>query len=342
MSSNLAIALPQREDSLTSQPNFGPTNFDSLLKWAERVSKSQMIPTQYRGKPDDIVVAVMYGAEVGLSPIQSLISIAVINGRPALYGDGFLAVIMSHPQFEGIQEDDLVKIEQTNQATCRLKRRGMPERVVTFTMEMAKLAKLADKEGPWKQYPSRQLQMRARGFCGRDLFADVLRGVKIAEELMDYPPTVDGTFAEAPAGITAPVHALPTEIFITKDEARECGKTYQKSGRTLAEARAFLQETFGVDSSLKIPAGRYPHAMEWARHGPNAAPKVAADATPSAATPEAKPAQTEETSMSPDEKNAREAFAILGWDLTQQAKAIEEHRSDWTALMRSLSQKLDA
>ena len=54
-----------------------------------------------------------------------------------------------------------------------------------FSMQDAKQAGLTGKQGPWSQYPRRMLQMRARAFALRDVFADVLRGVHVAEEAQD-------------------------------------------------------------------------------------------------------------------------------------------------------------
>ena len=82
-------------------------------------------------------------------------------------------------------------------AICEAKRRGDTEPVISrFSMADAKRAGLAGKSGPWSQYPRRMLQMRARGFCLRDAFPDILRGVITAEEAQDYPtpePTVAAT-----------------------------------------------------------------------------------------------------------------------------------------------------
>ena len=76
-------------------------------------------------------------------------------------------------------------------AVCRVKRRGEPEVVSTFSMADARAAKLTGK-GPWMSYPKRMLQMRARGFALRDAYPDVLRGIAPAEEIADYPAAGDG------------------------------------------------------------------------------------------------------------------------------------------------------
>jgi hypothetical protein len=268
--------------------------------------------------------------------MQSLNSVCVINGRPGLFGDGFLAVIMSHPGFESIQEDDLVDIEKAKQATCRIKRRGMAERKVTFTMEMAKTAGLLAKDGPWKTYPARQLQMRARGFCGRDLFADVLRGVKIAEELTDYSDypgqTISGTHGTDSTSSPSNQGNAASDPVITQDQARDFGKAWKASGYEIAEAKKWLSEAIGVDSSLKIPTSRYPEAMKWA---------TTAKSTPAASAGPAAAAPTQQQEASPEEKNCREAFGLLDWNLAEQAAAIERHGSNWTALQAELNKALN-
>ena len=75
--------------------------------------------------------------------------------------------------------------------TCTVKRRGEPEQSRTFTDEDAKAAGLKGKAGPWTQYPKRMRQMRARAFALRDVFPDVLRGLPVAEEVMDAPPPAE-------------------------------------------------------------------------------------------------------------------------------------------------------
>jgi hypothetical protein len=73
-------------------------------------------------------------------------------------------------------------------AVCEAKRQGYPApTTVRFSVADAKKAGLWGKSGPWTQYPSRMLQLRARGFALRNAFADALRGLVTAEEAQDYP-----------------------------------------------------------------------------------------------------------------------------------------------------------
>jgi len=165
----------------TPQYSMAPTNFGELERFAKIVAGSELAPKDYRGKPDNIIVAVQMGAEVGLAPMQALANIAVINGRASVWGDAMLALCMASPHWGGIEETD-----DGNTATCTVTRKGMPPVVSTFSMEDAKRAGLAGKQGPWSQYPRRMRQMRARGFALRDAFPDALRGLHSAEEVSDY------------------------------------------------------------------------------------------------------------------------------------------------------------
>ena len=157
---------------------------EDALKVADIIAKSSFCPKAFVGKPGDVLVCMQMGKEVGLKPLQALQNIAVINGRPSIWGDAMLAVCRQASNFDYV--DETLDID-TMIATCRAKRHGEPEVVRTFSQKQAETAKLWGKEGPWRNYPERMLQMRARGFCLRDTFADVLRGIISTEEARDYP-----------------------------------------------------------------------------------------------------------------------------------------------------------
>lgn len=170
--------------------DLSPQSLQEAFSLADRLSKSNLVPKDYIGKPENILVAIQWGMEIGLKPLQSMQNLAVINGRPAIYGDAMIALCLASPQCEYINETF-----ENGTATCRAKRKGAPEQVRTFSRDDAKKAGLLGKQGPWTQYESRMLQMRARGFACRDVFADALKGMNMVEELNDIPQeqTVSGS-----------------------------------------------------------------------------------------------------------------------------------------------------
>lgn len=162
--------------------DLSPQTFEQALTFADYLAESDMVPKDFKGKPGNCLIAMQWGNELGMKAIQAIQNIAVINGRPALWGDAVIALVRSSPLCEYVQEED-----NGETATCRVKRRGEPEQVRTFSMADAKQAGLLGKQGPWTQYPKRMRQMRARAFALRDVFPDVLRGMPVAEEVMDTP-----------------------------------------------------------------------------------------------------------------------------------------------------------
>lgn len=163
-----------------------PQSLDEAMRFADILAKSSIVPKDFNGNPGNILVAIQWGLELGLQPMQAMQNIAVINGRPALWGDAVIALVRGSPLCEFIYETD-----DGTTATCRVKRRGEDEQVRTFSMEDAKTAGLMGKSGPWTQHPKRMRQMRARAFALRDVFPDVLRGMPVAEEVQDMAPERD-------------------------------------------------------------------------------------------------------------------------------------------------------
>ena len=178
----------------TTRQGFAPATITEAIQFSEMLAKSQMVPRAYQNKPEDIMVAVQWGYEIGLAPMQALQNIAVINGKPSVYGDAAMALVQASPVCDGV--DESIEGEGTTNpvAVCIARRKGRNPVIVRFSVEDAKRAGLYGKQGPWSAYPKRMLQMRARGFALRDAFPDVLKGLITAEEAQDFPseaaPTV--------------------------------------------------------------------------------------------------------------------------------------------------------
>ena len=167
---------------MTSKSLVDTNNLESALVFCERIANTSLVPQNFRNKPNDILVAIQMGKEVGLEAMQSLQSISVINGKPSMYGDSLLALCRKHPDFE-----DIIEEGDDKSATCTIKRRGQTPVVKTFTIQQAQRAGLTSRSPVWKAYPERMLQMRARGFALRDAFPDALGGLIAHEEAIDYP-----------------------------------------------------------------------------------------------------------------------------------------------------------
>lgn len=173
--------------SIRNSVVFNAIDIDAFCK---ELCQSTFCPPSYREKPVDVKFAILWGQEVGLNPFQSITGVKIINGKPSLYGDIFLAVCKSNPQWEDMLESIDLK---TMTAYCDVRRKGHAPIVRSFSIADAKQANLIRANTPWVTYPKRMLQHRARGFALRDAYADSLCGLIDAEEAQDYSSIKDIT-----------------------------------------------------------------------------------------------------------------------------------------------------
>ncbi|MCJ8053822.1 recombinase RecT [Shinella curvata] len=217
-----------------------PQTFEETMRVARAVVASGLAPAALIGKKtgDDaaaaVAVCIMSGAELGLKPMVSLRSFTVINGKPALYGDGLINVVRQSGKVAFLKTGYEMRDGQMV-GYCHAKRSDTGEESrVEFTQAQAERAGLWDdrptirkqvwennqkvwKDGqpndaPWYKFRERMIAWRAAGYCLRELFGDVLGGIRDefeAREIADADEMRDITPAERPAPPKPPVPPAP-------------------------------------------------------------------------------------------------------------------------------------
>lgn len=181
-------------------------------------------------RPEKVARIILAGAEIGLSPAQSLESLWMgKNGRIAIWGDGAIALVRA----SGLMEDfkEWVEGDGDDRMGVATAKRGDEVMVRKFSVRDANKAGLIERargakgDGPWVTYQDRMLTSRARGFLLRDLFPDVLRGLVTTEELQDYPDqqvtviAVNGVPMNTPQLPAAGTTAVPTPSEVVPEPA---------------------------------------------------------------------------------------------------------------------------
>ena len=293
-----------------ARQSFEPTTLQEAIEFSKMIADSELLPKDFRGKPGNILVALQIGKELNIPPLQALQGIYVVNGRGVVWGDLMWAIVTSHRDFEDAKED----VTDTA-ATVTLKRRGRSPVTVAFTIEDAKKAGLWAKQGPWTQYPKRQMLWRARTFAARDLFPDALKGMTSAEEANDYPgETIDASPSQGQGSQPAAQAEAPPAVIGTA-KATEFFKLYKAQGWTPEESKAFLKEKFGIvppRTSQDIPETSWDIAERWAK------------------------------TKAPIREKAEELFNTLGWTKEECVKFVEvDHKWNWASIVEALQKELD-
>jgi hypothetical protein len=189
-------------------PAIMPETFGDVTRMAKLVVMAGMFKNTNQDEAHaQATMAIMQGLECGIPPMQAIQNIAIINGRPCIWGSLVPALIWKngHKIKEWSEGED-----NTEVAYCEITR-GDNDEVIkrSFSAKDAEKAGLLKKSGPWTQYRSRMLQMRARGFCANDAVPDVLRGMYLAEEAQDFAPMREQDRVQAPEPPAPPAPPEP-------------------------------------------------------------------------------------------------------------------------------------
>ena len=160
-------------------------SLDEMRRWALFVVDSGLAPDCFQ-TASQVIVATQYGRELGFSLMQGLRSIAVVNGRPQIWGDAALALVKQSGTLkefsETLEGEGDKMVARTH--SVRVYPTGLEDTVDTeFSVNDAKTAGLWGKKGTWKTHPKRMLKYKSRAFNLRDNFPDILCGLHLVEEM---------------------------------------------------------------------------------------------------------------------------------------------------------------
>lgn len=200
--SELAKLLAERAIKRPPVPivdgKLSPRSIEEVMRVATMAWESGLVPSSFKSVAA-VAVAMSMGQAIGLDPLSSLRCIAVIQNRPAIWGDALVALV----QRSGLMASYSAEFTgqgETRECVVTVTRKGQEAKYVgKFGAQAAKQAGLNGKD-TYKSYGDRMYLNRARAFALRDGFADLLNGLGVAEEVQDYPPEEAGQTGQSKVG----------------------------------------------------------------------------------------------------------------------------------------------
>lgn len=157
---------------------FEPGNLGQALELAKVLHAGGLLPKSFN-RPEAVVTAIILGRELGLSAMQSIRGIHVIEGKPTLSADMMVALVKRSPVckfFRLVSSTDTEAVYETHRA-------DEPEPVrMGYAKEQAILAGKWGA-GTWKAHPAAMLRARASSALARAVYPDVVAGVYDPDEL---------------------------------------------------------------------------------------------------------------------------------------------------------------
>lgn len=215
-----------------------PQTFNEQMRFAEVVSQAKgMLPRAYEGNPANVLVAIQYGASLGIEPMAALQNIDVIQGTPTLSAKAVAAMVRANGHKLWMSED-----EQNMSATCTIVRNDDKEHPVTVTRDKAWAQRmgLLTKDN-YKKQPTTMLMWRAVTACANracpELFLG-LGGAYTADELhdMDDMTPVEATVVEDDGSWPESKVELVNRIDRIIDQLGYQGRTHMRVYELLHEA----------------------------------------------------------------------------------------------------------
>jgi hypothetical protein len=183
----LARVVPNDEDAFRLA--LEPSNVSDTYKLCASLAKTGICGIK---SPEDALIRIMMGRALGLPAMVAMQQVYEVEGRPSISAKLKVALCMRHPTCESFE----LVVSDAKKATYKGKRRGLPEKTFTFTIEEAESANLlgrgkdaeAQKKNNWNRYPAAMLRARASSGLADILFPDATMGVPAREEIDDLEP----------------------------------------------------------------------------------------------------------------------------------------------------------
>ena len=131
------------------------STFDELERMSVFLAKAgDACPKAFQGKPAMVGAVIMFGQELGLTPMVAVRSVCVISGTMTLKAELMLTLALQRGVKAKWTENS------SDAATLVLSRNGEEFLPVRFTLADAKTAELLGNT-TWKKYPGNMLRARA-------------------------------------------------------------------------------------------------------------------------------------------------------------------------------------
>lgn len=254
---------PAQDSSVAVRTDLSEVALDGPLKnmaqaWAiaKVVAQSSMVPQALRGSPQNVLVTMMLGQELGLTWTQATRGIYVLpNGTPGLRGQLLLAMIRSAGHRYRFERDE-------NSCRCVITRKDEDFKVEydgEFNLDDAKAAGLVhEKDGkltarsnsgqplPWEQYRRDMLQWRAVARAA---------GIGAPEVIYGFDLAGIGDGADGTATTTAPSGPAPAPVYaaeVVQDAKQQLAQldAQMKPGEPPAEPAA--QDKRGPQADYEV------------------------------------------------------------------------------------------
>lgn len=195
--------MTQEKKYEVSNPFADAATFQKLYDMGKMFAVSDLVPSNYKGKPMDCAIAVDMANRMNVSPMMVMQNLYVVQGKPSWSGQACMSMIYAAPQFKNAKPV-YVGEPNTDGWGCYIqaeyKDTGETVKGSLVTIAMAKSEGWIGKNGSkWRTMPEQMLAYRAAAFFARVHIPNALMGVYVegeAEDITKEVPVTPDVFAD--------------------------------------------------------------------------------------------------------------------------------------------------
>ena len=161
-------------------------SFEHAQRVATMLSKSDLVPAQFKGKIDNCIIALNMAGRMGADPLMVMQNMYIVHNKPAWSSQFLIATLNASGKFSPLRYEEDDKEGGRCRAVATDKTTGEKCEGVWVTMEMAKAEGWVEKNGSkWKTMPQLMRRYRAGSFFTKQFAPEVSMGFQTVEEVED-------------------------------------------------------------------------------------------------------------------------------------------------------------
>lgn len=173
---------------------YNPAAFAQIWRAAQMFATSDLVPTAYKGKPENCFIAIEMADRMGISPFAMLQSLVIIQGKPSMEAKLIIALvndsgIFEDPlDFEVVGDDPHAKTFKVRAfATMRKTSKLCQGPWITYQMVEGE-GWLGKQGSKWKTMPDLMFRYRAASYFAKIYAPNITMGMQTREEMEDVTP----------------------------------------------------------------------------------------------------------------------------------------------------------
>lgn len=181
----------------TAIARWEPQSIGEAMGLANVLANSTIIPTALRDKPGNVLAIMMFGRELGMGTMQSILGIWIepSSGRPTMYAQTLVGLVKQSRLCEWF----MCEHSDAQSATYATQRRGLPT-PTRLTVTLAEQPQTRRDKGVWKDNPAAMLRSRCSMALARMTYEEIAAGIYDPDDL----DAIEATANERPVAPPPP------------------------------------------------------------------------------------------------------------------------------------------